>query len=280
MRRIKLMKWIYLIFFVLYASGAHADVYKDLEYGSLDREKLDIYTEDSLRNAPVIIHFHGGAWRIGNKRSVKQQPQAFNDAGYVFVSAGYPLLPKYPVETQAYSVAKAAAWVRRNIAQYGGDPTRIYLMGHSAGAHLATLVALDPRYLRQAGMGLSDLDGVLSIDGAGYDIPWRMRTFEERGARGRRIFANAFGEEEARWKALSPMTYVKRGQGIPPILFVTAASREISNEQSRAFRDALRAAGVRSEVAPIADRTHSSVYKKIGASADEPAFRAILDFIE
>ena len=128
---------IYLILVALlsFSAEAFAGVQKDVTYGQVERQKLDIYAPDSAKNAPVIVHVHGGGWRIGNKRLVQEKPKAFNDKGYVFVSVGYPLLPNHPVETQAQSISNAVAWVHKNIGRYGGDPDNLTL-SHDATSSL------------------------------------------------------------------------------------------------------------------------------------------------
>ena len=96
---------------------------------------LDIYPT-SQPNAPVMIYVHGGGWRRGNKSNVDAKPAAFNQHGFAFISMDYRLIPEVDIAEQVGDVTAAIAWVKSNIARYGGDPNRIFLMGHSAGAHL------------------------------------------------------------------------------------------------------------------------------------------------
>ncbi len=253
---------------------------KNIPYGVLDREKLDIYAPAEAKNAPVIVHVHGGGWRIGNKRLIQEKPKAFNKKGYIFVSVGYPLLPDHPVETQAQSIANAVAWVHNNIKRYGGNPDNLTLTGHSAGAHLITLISTDQRYLSKAEVNPMVIKHVVSIDGAGFDMPWRMKTFEDENERGKWLFTSAFGyNDPERWKALSPVYYVSKDKYIPPTLFLTAASRQTSNDASNAFAAKLKAAGIRSAVAPIANRDHGSINKLMGTKDDE-TFAKLIEFIE
>ena len=256
-----------------------AGEHKNIAYGVLDRQKLDIYTFDDARDAPVMVFIHGGGWRIGNKSRVQTKPEAFNDAGYVFVSAGYPLLPDHPVEQQAESVARVLAWVHANIERYGGDPRRIYIMGHSAGAHLAGLIATDGSYLDAVRLSPKILNAVVSVDGATMNVPWRMDTLNEFGRQGRRLFTNAFGEDEKRWENLSPYHHAKKGQYIPPFLFLTAAERPASNIAAEGFMERLKGIGVRTQRVKVADRDHGTINRKMGEEGDA-AFAAILEFLQ
>src|SRR6187431_387390 len=102
-----------------------------------ERQVLDIYAPPGAKNLPVVFWIHGGGWQTGDKSSVQEKPRAFVERGFVFVSTNYRLLPKVEMETIIRDVAKSLGWVHHNIGQHGGDPNRILVMGHSAGAQLA-----------------------------------------------------------------------------------------------------------------------------------------------
>ena len=140
---------------------------------------LDIYRPKSPSNAgqqaalPVVVMIHGGGWRTGDKANEsqgKQKASFFTGRGFVYVSINYRLSPAVQHPAHVEDVAKALAWVADHIASYGGDPERIFLMGHSAGAHLAALVTTDERYLSKLGKSSLKLNGVILLDTAGYDI--------------------------------------------------------------------------------------------------------------
>ena len=143
-------------------------------YGTDPLQQVDLYTPATARPSkgyPLAIYIHGGGWRNGTKDMVAQKPGFFNAQGWAFASVGYRLLPDAPVEQQAADVAAAIAKLTRDSATLGIDPDRIIVMGHSAGAHLAALVATDPAYL---GADIARLWGVVLIDGAGYDVARQM----------------------------------------------------------------------------------------------------------
>ncbi|MEM6781113.1 MAG: alpha/beta hydrolase, partial [Pseudomonadota bacterium] len=257
-------------------SFAMADIVRDIPYGTLEREKLDIYTPDNAQNLPVMIYIHGGGWAIGNKKRVQTKPEAFSEVGYIFVSVGYPLLPKHPVETQAQSIANAISWIQNNIKNYDGDPERIHLMGHSAGAHLVALIATDHSYLKKVNASIHDIQSVISIDGAAMNLVWRMNNLYR--SKSERIFTNAFGTNKTRWEKLCPYHQATSDEYIPDFLFLTAQNRKDSNITAKDFHSKLQTLDVHSVVSPIADRDHSTINRLMGTKNDE-AFAQIMDFL-
>lgn len=111
-----------------------------------------------------MIFVHGGGWRRGDKSAVVRKAAFFTGDGWLFVSVNYRLVPEGRHPTNVQDVANALAWVHNHSAEVGGDPDAICLMGHSAGAHLASLVATDERYLENAGHSLGILNGVIALD--------------------------------------------------------------------------------------------------------------------
>lgn len=264
--------------FLVTLGSALAEVSRDISYGSIEKQALDIYAPENMKNVPVMVYVHGGAWAIGDKSRVHSKARAFNDAGYVFVSVGYPLLPDHAVEVQAQSVADAVAWVVKNIDQYGGDAKRIHIMGHSAGAHLVGLVATDENYLEKAGAGLSVIQSVTSVDTTALDVKKRMQNLG-RKRQSKRIFENAFGRDPARWVTLSPIEHIEGGKGIPPFLILTG-DRIIVENVARDFAARLEKAGSAAKIVAFPDKSHREINIEIGAKNDDPIFQVIMDFIE
>lgn len=254
---------------------ATADTVKDIAYGTLEKQKLDIYTPRRTLNAPVMIFVHGGGWHFGDKKKVHSKPATFNRAGIIFVSIGYPLLPEHPVETQATSIAKGVAWVHQNIADHGGDPSELHLMGHSAGAHLVSLVALDTSYLMHEGMPASIIQSVTSIDGATLNVPWRIENLEDTGNFAKRMFTQSFGTDKARWQRLSPHAYIKGSSKLPSFLFLVAEGRIVSNLAADGLKAQLLAAGGAARSVIIDGRNHQSINRRMGTWRDQ-AFAEII----
>lgn len=187
-------------------------VVRDIAYGSDPRQRLDIYMPAGLRAGTsrhkTLIFFHGGGWSRGTKNRHKFVGRAFARDGYVTVLANYRLYPKVRFPAFVDDAANAVGWVHQNIAQHGGDPDRLYLMGHSAGAHIAALVALDQSYLKAAGVPRSAVLGMIGLAGPYAFRPRRLRRFAD-------VFT-AHPNPNAR-----PVDFA--GNGGPPLLLLSAA---------------------------------------------------------
>src|SRR3954467_578274 len=131
-------------------------VQKNIPYSQAggDRTRLDVYAPGDGKDHPVVVWVHGGAWQAGDKSQVQAKPRAFNGRGYVLVSVNYRFHPAVTYKEQAGDIAQAIRWVHEHAREYGGDPGCIFLMGHSAGAHLVALVGTDHRYLEKVGLKL------------------------------------------------------------------------------------------------------------------------------
>ncbi len=240
---------------------------------------LDVYSPAPASDCPVMVMIHGGGWRQGDKANADVaalKSQYFVAQGYVFVSVNYRLSPEvvHPVHVQ--DVAASLDWVYRNIWSYGGDPERIFIMGHSAGAHLAALVATDEQYLEANGLDLSILKGVVLLDGAGYDIPYMT---DNDSVILRALYEGAFGTDPAVWEDASPVTHVEAGKNIPPFLLFYAGNREDSRVNSQKLADLLTEAGVQAWVVSAPDKNHGTINGDIGKAGDWVTER-IMEFLE
>jgi len=236
---------------------------------------LDVYAPATGQNHPVIVMVHGGGWQRGDKANTNiaaNKFRYFTRAGYVFVSINYRLSPavKHPAHVQ--DVAKALAWTAKNISRYGGDPQHIYLMGHSAGAHLAALVATDQRYLQAVGENLGLLKGIILLDGAGYDIPKLMREHNQPD-----IYVQAFGYDERVWRDASPVTHIASGKSIPPFLiFYTPRTR--SQMLTESLRKSLMSAGIPVQT-KITNKSHAQINREVG-QLEDGVTQSIMEFLK
>jgi len=139
-------------------------------YGDDPRQQLDIFRPLAASGpAPVVVFFYGGSWRDGNRADYRFVGEALASRGVVAVVADYRLYPQVRYPQFVRDAAGAVAWTLREISRYGGDPARVYVMGHSAGAYNAAMVALDARWLAAAGASPAMLAGWIGLAGP-YDF--------------------------------------------------------------------------------------------------------------
>ncbi len=247
------------------------------------RLKLDIYSPAGARNLPVVFWIHGGGWQGGDRTSVQIKPQAFVNKGFVFVSTGYRLLPEVDMVTIFRDVAKSLGWVHKNIARHGGDPKRIFVMGHSAGAQLAALTCIDDRYLKAEGVPFTVLKGCVPVDGDTYDVPAIIETAETRlRVHGMPMPKNGhrqkFGNDPALHRDYSAVTHVARGKGIPPFLILHVADHPDTTAQARRLGAVLNEAGVPAKVFGARESNHNRLNDQLGVPED-PATKALFEFV-
>ena len=141
-------------------------VASDLAYGTLPRHRLDVYTPAQAATArTVVLFYYGGSWKRGERANYRFVGQAMTSRGFVAVIPDYRTYPEGRFPDFVEDAAKALHWVRTHIRDYGGDPARIYLLGHSAGAHIAALLSLDPSYLSNAGLNTCSIRGTIGLAG-------------------------------------------------------------------------------------------------------------------
>ncbi|MEO8577723.1 MAG: alpha/beta hydrolase [Gemmatimonadales bacterium] len=144
----------------------------DVAYGSDSRQRLDVYRPRARGNpAPVVVFLYGGRWQSGSKDQYRLLGDALARRGVVVVVPDYRLYPEVKFPAWVEDAAQAVKWTRNNIERLGGDTARIWMVGHSSGAHTAVLLALDDRYLRDAGLPANAMRGYVSIAGP-VDTVW------------------------------------------------------------------------------------------------------------
>lgn len=178
----------------------------DIQYGDSARQRLDVYRRVTTRApAPVIVFLYGGRWKYGTKDDYLLIGNNFARRGWVTVIANYRLYPKVLFPAWVEDGASAVAWTVRNIERFGGDTSRIIVVGHSSGAHTTALLALDEHYLRDAGVAAGTVRGFVSIAGP-VDTSWTARDVQ-------RLMGPAEG-----WPSTYPATHVDASD--PPLLLM------------------------------------------------------------
>jgi acetyl esterase/lipase len=273
-----------LLFVLSLLTQARAqDVKRDIPYGKAERQVLDVYSPANAKNSPVVFWIHGGGWQVGDKSDVQRKPQAFAEKGLVFVSTNYRLLPSVEMETIVRDVARSIRWVHDHIAEYGGDPDRILVMGHSAGAQLAALICTDDRYLKDEGLSLSIVKGCVPVDGDTFDIPAIIQTAEtRRRAHGQPQakygHREKFGNDPAKHRDFSAVTHVASGKDIPPFLILYVAEHPDTTAQAQRLEAALKAAGVPASAFGARETYHTKINADLGLP-DDPATKALFAFV-
>ena len=231
-----------------------------VSYGSSAAQSLDIYTPPHAQSAPVIVMVHGGGWRIGDKTSrgvVENKLKHWLPQGFVLVSVNYRMLPDAQVDVQAQDVATAVSYVESHAAEWGGDGGKVILMGHSAGAHLVALLSADPSRVG------SKWRGTVVLDSAAYDVAYVMQGKHPK------LYDDAFGTDPAYWARLSPAMQIKP-DAVPMMLVCSLKRPDHSCDQSKAFAEKLKAAGMEAPVVPQ-DLTHMEVNANLGLPGDYTA---------
>jgi arylformamidase len=262
------------------------EVKRDIPYAepAHPRQVLDVYYQAGASRRPVVFWIHGGGWQTGDKSDVQIKPRVFVERGFVFVSTNYRLLPSVDMETIIRDIARSIRWVHDHIGEYGGDPKRVLVMGHSAGAQLAALVSIDDRYLKSEGLSLSIIKGCVPVDGDTYDVPAIIETAETR----RRVHGlpqltyghrEKFGNDPAKHRDFSAVTHVAKDKGIPPFFILHVAGHPDVTAQAQRLGNVLKDAGVPVTVFGARETTHSKINADIGLP-DDPATKALFEFLE
>ena len=252
--------------------GGDIVAHRDLDYLTTrdyadDHDKLDIFMPTGASNASVIFFLHGGALMQDDKSDGEALAASLVPKGIGVVTANYRLSPGVMHPAHMEDAAAAFAWTVEHIGSYGGDPGRLYLAGHSAGAYLVALMSLDPSYLRDHGLDFSAIRGTVPISPFLYVeevAPDRPKT--------------VWGTDVDVWRRASVKPYI--GSGKPPMLLIAAdGDAPWRREQIERLSRELRAAGNTDvEAVEIADRGHMNLLWRM-EDGDDPGVKFIENFV-
>lgn len=254
-----------------FALPGGATIDRDIAYGSDPAHKVDVYRPARAQGAPVIFMVHGGGWRHGDKgtlRAVKNKVTHWVGKGFVFVSVNYRLLPAARPLEQANDVAKALAFVQSKAGSWGADPGKIVLMGHSAGAHLVSLITADPGIATRQGTTKPWL-GTVALDSAAYDI---VEIMERRHYR---LYDQAFADDRNVWREASPTHRLSTAP--VPMLLVCSTRRDDACPPAKTFAAKATSLGGRVTVLPV-DMSHGEINDLLGVRS--PYTEAVENFID
>ena len=229
-------------------------VARDLAYGDDPRQRMDVYAPKGGGPYPTLVFFYGGGWDSGSRDLYGWAAQALTAQGFVVALPDYRLVPQvvFPafIEDAAAATAKAADIVDG----YGGDPARLGVLGHSAGAHLVAWLGASPR--RAQALGVRPWKATVMLDSAALDVPALM------ARRHAGLYDRAFGSDPAAWLAMSPAQGLE--PGAPPMLLVCSLPRrDDSCGQSRRFASQAQTQGLVAEVVPQ-NLSHRDINTRLG----------------
>jgi acetyl esterase/lipase len=254
------------------------------------RHELDLYLPRGRKDFPVLFFIHGGAWVAGNKDnflglfSYADVGKTFARLGIGTVMPNYRLSPQVQHPAHIEDVARAFAWTYRHIARYGGRADQIVVGGHSAGGHLACLLATEARYLRKEGLSTDVIKGVVSVSGVYQLDPVRVKVAAPMLADDKvdvevDPYRLVFGDDPQVRKAAAPRSHVR--PGLPPFLLMYAIPYELPTlaEMAKDFAAALAASKCEVQLLPVRPRTHASIIFN-ATQASDPVVRAVVRFID
>ncbi|MGB7034270.1 MAG: alpha/beta hydrolase [Xanthobacteraceae bacterium] len=183
------------------------EIARSIAYDAGARRTLDVYRPSAATAAPVVVFFYGGSWQSGHKETYLFVAAALARHGYVTIVPDYRVYPEVRYPDFLEDGARAVRWAKDNAARFGGDPEKLFVMGHSAGAYIAAMLALDGRWLKKVNLTPDrDIAGLIGISGPYDFLPLRDGTLKV-------IFGGA------NEPATQPISHVSRGA--PPALLVT-----------------------------------------------------------
>lgn len=244
--------------------------HSNLAYGTLPQQRLDVYAPDKPQSdaLPIVVFFHGGRWESGDKRDYRFVGAALAGLGYVAVLPNYRHYPEVKLEGFMEDAARAVGWAVLHAADYHADPRRLYLMGHSSGAHMAALLALDRHYFAALGAPVPPIAGVIGLSGAYDFLPLTDADLEDM-----------FGPPD-RYPDSQPIHFVHAGA--PPMLLVAGdADQEVLPKNTRNLAAALRAQDDRVTLLMYPKLGHADTVAALSAPARgrAPVLAAIAEFI-
>jgi acetyl esterase/lipase len=261
--------------------------YRERERGEIvpGANLLDLYLPPRGKDFPVVVLVHGGCWVGGDKvlDFIPDVARCLARQGIVVAAPNYRLAPPARHPAQARDVARAVAWVRDHVGEYGGRTDQLFLMGHSAGGHLVSLLAADGRLLRESGVRPEAIKGVISVSGVyrvtdvSLDAVLKTPGMEASLTVTANPFTLVFGADPEICRHASPLTHVRAG--MPPFL-IAFAEHELPTlaDMAADFDAALREHGCPGRLLKVPGCNHVTVLWR-ARHADDPLTLAVLEFI-
>jgi acetyl esterase/lipase len=227
---------------------------------------LDVHRPQTTNGkSPVVVFFYGGSWQSGSRGQYRFVAQSFAKQGVLVVVPDYRKSPQVAFPAFVEDAARAVAWTRAHCAEYGGDPSRIFLVGHSAGAHIAAMLGTDARFLHAVGMQPRDLAGVIGLAGPYDFLPITDPALKP-----------VFGPESD-WPASQPVNFVDGDE--PPFLLLQGdADTRVRPRNAQRLAARLREREEPVEIRMIVGAGHIDLLVGL-LRESSPVRRAVLDFV-
>jgi len=228
-----------------------------------ERQRVDLYLPEGKKDFPVLVYVHGGGWTKGDRKSAAKLGKTFAGEGVGVVSVGYRLSPAVQHPAHIEDVAEAFAWAYQNIGKYGGNKNALFVSGHSAGGHLAALLATNPTYLTKYKLSPKSIKGCIPVSGV-FAV----------GGKNEKIWGN----DPEGWTQGSPLKNVSKN--CPPFLIIFAEKDGMMfHTQAKDLADALKKQGVEASYREMKGRDHGSVISQVSQNGDATR-ELMLDFIK
>ncbi len=242
-------------------------------YGSLPRQKLDVYVpkksgSEVTKLLPIVVFFYGGSWDSGNKGSYKFIGEAMTSQGFIAIIPDYRVYPDVLFPGFMQDPAKAAKWAKTHAAEFGGDPDRIFLAGHSAGAHIAAMLTLDDEFLKVEYSKPGDFAGMIGLAGPYDFLPLKSERLK-----------TIFGPEEQRYNS-QPINFVT-GKNPPMLLLVGTKDDTVWPKNTYNLAAKIKAAGGPVEVAEFEGYSHIDMAARLARPLrNERLLNTITSFVQ
>ncbi|HVE41378.1 MAG TPA: alpha/beta hydrolase [Planctomycetota bacterium] len=271
-------KWASLLLLPLLAPDGVREV-KDLAYvdgpdADPLKQKLDLYLPKGATKFPVLMWIHGGAWSFGDRAWYGDVGRRFAEEGIGAAIISYRLSPKVKHPAHVEDCARAFAWLREHVAEYGGDPERLFVSGQSAGGHLSALLACDPQYLRALKVPDGALKGAIPMSGV-YTIP--ALPPQSKGLLG--MFPVSFGSDPKVCRDASPSSHIA-GLSVPMLVITETEDSAPLRFDARCLREAAQRGGAKDVTFIDAEkRNHFSIVTGLASRTPDPSRTAMMEFI-
>ncbi|GAA4397968.1 alpha/beta hydrolase [Nibrella viscosa] len=241
---------------------------------SPERHTLDVYSPRDGKGHPVVVFIHGGSWNSGSKNTYTFIGRRLAKLGVVGVIINYRLAPAVEVPAMADDCARAVAWTQQHIADYGGDPNRIYVLGHSAGGGLAALLATKDDLFTSKGIAQNPVKGAILDDPAGLDMFDYLQKMEYPNDE---QYLVPFGKDSTVWRTVSALYHLQ--PDTPPMLVYVGERTYPSILNSTAkFRRRLQQLGIRHQFTMLPGKSHIGMVLQLFWK-DNVIYRDLLRFV-